>query len=110
MSADIMLLDRGANLNIFGTDGLTPLHHASRQNWVSVAAHLVDLGFNREAIYSNGQTALLVTAMNSFVEAAQPLRDGGTDVDFIDSQAWTSWYQVLDQGRRSLFCFYSRRQ
>ena len=76
-----LLLDRGADPNLAGEDGLFPLMHACARNNVAIAGQLIEHGASVDAETSGGTTSLIVAAAAGHRDAVDLLHRAGVNLD-----------------------------
>ena len=95
-----LLLDKGALIDMTGTDGWTALIAASQTGHVDVASLLLDKG----AIYIvdirniHGQTALTSASHGGHIDVIQLLLSKGTQVDAAEYDEWTALMIASENG------------
>ena len=85
------LLAAGADPNVRGQIGLTPLISAALGGRADIAKLLVDKGADVNAKSDNGMTALMVAAAEGHKEVAQLLLEKGADPNILDPSGLTAF-------------------
>ena len=85
-----VLLDRGADVNVEGSDGGTALMIASLQGHPSCISLLLDRGADVNAKTNNGATALMLASLHGHPSCISMLLDRGADVDAIANDGVTT--------------------
>jgi ankyrin repeat protein len=81
-----LLLAKGANVNLRGDGGCTPLMCAAEQGHPGIAKRLLQVGAQVDARNDRGQTALMEAAEESGeADAAKALLDAGAEVNVRDA-------------------------
>eukprot|EP00035_Acanthoeca_spectabilis_P016172 m.326914 g.326914 ORF g.326914 m.326914 type:complete len:284 (+) comp16489_c0_seq2:777-1628(+) len=84
------LIAAGANLNLQGANGMTPLHVAVLQNHMLLVDLLVRSRANLDAPSSNGWTPLIWATTTKKPEVAQALISAGANLDVVDQSGQTA--------------------
>lgn len=81
-----LLIDRGADVNIPDSDGLTILMLAAEQNWTIVAQLLIHNNVNLDVAHDDGQTALMMAAAEGNIDIVKLLIENGADIDRLSNE------------------------
>src|SRR5262249_52287268 len=83
------LLPRGADPNVAGATGITPLHWAATRGNQPVVEYLVSRGANVNAVYhlKKPWTPLMDAVKSEHFETARFLRRNGATLDFVSAAA-----------------------
>ena len=95
-----LLIEKGADVNIGGENGYTPLHVAVRNDSLGMARLLIDLGAEVEAKDNNGHTPLYFAAKNKSLDVTNMLLAKGARTSGIDMTWWsqpTSWEEQEEE-------------
>src|SRR3990167_5866431 len=90
----IDLLDRGANPNAVGRNGITPLHRASAYGRLEVVIALLDRGADPNISDEHNETSLYKASQNGYLEVVIELLDRGADPNFSDGYNETPLYKA----------------
>jgi len=74
-----MLLDAGADVNLSGVRGWTPLLYATRTPEISLMRRLIKLGADINVEMHDGWTPLMIAALNGYFDAAKVLIEAGAN-------------------------------
>jgi serine/threonine-protein phosphatase 6 regulatory ankyrin repeat subunit B len=97
-----MLIDRGADVNIAGIRGWTPLHRACEKGYESVVTRLIDLGADLEVTDEDGCTPLHVACAEGHESIVSMLIDRGAHLNVTDRYGWTPLHRACREGHESL--------
>jgi L-ascorbate metabolism protein UlaG (beta-lactamase superfamily) len=96
------LLEKGAETDVAGDDGVTPLILTVREGHSEAAALLIDAGAEVNAAEKQrGWTALHLASACGYSDIAGRLMDAGADVDLKDNGGMTPVYFASKYGNRS---------
>ena len=79
------LIKKGANINSYTEEGVTPLIIAAVSNKVSSVKALLKYSPKLDEFTNRWETALMIAVKNDFEEVAETLLRAGADVDFTDN-------------------------
>ena len=86
-----LLLDKGAQLEVRNSFGLTPLHFAAWSGHAEVVRLLCDRGADVEAHNNNGSRLLHFAAMNGHISIIKELiEERNAEINARDDNGWTA--------------------
>jgi ankyrin repeat protein len=94
----MLLLDKGADINVAASDGRTPLHWASSNGHLEVAWLLLEKGADVNTANSSGLVPLHEALRNGHLEVAQILLDKGANVNAAKLYKWTPLHWASSNG------------
>jgi ankyrin repeat protein len=91
-----MMIDKGADIDAKGSDGMTPLYQAARQDATDVAALLIARGADVNARTKSRKTPLMISAEQGNAQVAKVLLGHRAEVDARDKNGrsalvWACW-------------------
>jgi ankyrin repeat protein len=81
------LLNAGSDPLAVGRCGLTPLHHAAREDHTDMTTWLLGMGHPVDSLNDHGDTALITAAGTNSLRAAQILLDAGANAGANENRA-----------------------
>ncbi|WP_341814104.1 ankyrin repeat domain-containing protein [Wolbachia endosymbiont (group A) of Nomada flava] len=93
------LISQGANLEAKYGDGSTPLHIASRNNYLDVLEYLVKSGANLEAKNRYGRTPLFIASWNGHLDIVKYLVENGANIEAQDAYNRKPLHIAVDANR-----------
>ncbi|WYZ35989.1 hypothetical protein EsH8_X_000636 [Colletotrichum jinshuiense] len=93
-----MLLEVGANVNITGHRGQTPLYTAAKIGHLEVVKLLLDRGADITVTNNYGWTPINTAANNGHLEVVKLLLNKGADITVADDDGWTPLQAAADSG------------
>ena len=98
----IMLLNAGADPNVVGRNGVTPLHMAALWGHIGITKLLLERGALPNLASFYGETPLLCAVINGFEEVIKLLLDGGADPNITNIMRDTPLIQAVLRGKENL--------
>ncbi|KAF1776537.1 Ankyrin repeat-containing domain [Phytophthora cactorum] len=96
------LLDAGADVEISGIDGYTPLVVAAAHGHAEVVKLLVEHKANVDAKQQDGSTGLSMACQLGFLDIAVVFLQHGADVNIINDEGWTPLMNAAVNGHPSV--------
>ncbi|KAH9037520.1 hypothetical protein EDB85DRAFT_2142480 [Lactarius pseudohatsudake] len=97
-----LLLENGADLNVWGSGGNTPLHLASDRGFPDVVRWLLDRGLDLEAKETTKSTALHLAACAGRLEVAEILLEHNAEVEARDNRGRVPLHDAARDGHLEL--------
>ncbi len=94
-----LLVDRGADVNVKNSGGMTPLMMASTKGNVDVVNALLEKGADINARDSHKRTALFMAARGGHGNVAKILLDKGIDVTAVDKDGHTAQQEAKNSNQ-----------
>jgi len=84
------LLEKGANVNIRDTDGISALMHASDEGLTDIVRNLLNKGANTNLQNNKGKTALMYASEQGYAYIIKLLLEKGANIDLQNNQLDTA--------------------
>ncbi|KAH9055814.1 hypothetical protein EDB83DRAFT_2552607 [Lactarius deliciosus] len=97
-----LLLENGADLNVWGSGDNTPLHLASDRGFPDVVRWLLDRGLDLEAKETTESTALHLAACAGHLEVAEILLEHNAEVEARDNRGRVPLHDAARNGHLEL--------
>jgi len=96
------LIDKGANLNIQGTDGGTPLHCAANHEDIEIIELLLQKGALKDVKNLWGNTPLCLASQRGCNKTVQFLISKGADISEKSNEGWTALHYAYKCGHKGV--------
>jgi ankyrin repeat protein len=93
-----LLIQRGADVNMVDSLGVTPLMKASLQKYAEVALCLLQAGADVSVVDHSGHCALQAAVQSNSTELAQLLLDHGADINATDNEGYNCLFKAVEDG------------
>ena len=97
-----VLLDRGADINVLGYNGCTPLYLASRWGHTESVRLLLDRGAYPDSLNKSQQTPLWAAIIFNYEEIVQLLLDAGTNIELVQQDEIKPLHLAVLSGKSSI--------
>ncbi len=98
----MLLLDKGAAVNVRSSRGYWPINTATEFCSAGVIARILEKGADPNASNFDGKTSLSTAARLGKTEAVRALLDGGATIDLPDAKGWTALHHAAFQGKHQV--------
>ena len=97
-----LLLDRGANPSLAGTDGITPLMAAAAKSFLRLLRMLIEFKAELNAAAPDGRTAFHIVCFNGDVDCVEVLVRAGCDTSLRDGHGMTGRDYAQEYGHTAV--------
>ena len=92
-----ILLESGANPNIIGNKGSTPLQRASKNGYIAIVEKLIKYKADPNQVAIDGATALMLASNYNHLDILNILLSAGAQVNKAMADGWTALMFACDQ-------------
>ena len=102
------LIGLGADINLPGYSGATPLINACKGKRIGLVKELIQLGADPHARTQDGITPFIEAAIEGNVEVMKVLVDLGVDIDIVESHGRNALLSCIKEGKTKAFDYLAK--